>query len=130
MSRRESFQFSVRWLFVVTTLVSVVAAIMSRLQGPQVARAIIGAYFIVWSAYLAVKLKRTLRVLTSTRDRLERIELQRRTAWVRSRFAVPKTPCFCRVNCLLKVRLQFLCCLPFSGSWGEVPIFCVNVRRA
>lgn len=80
MSRRESFQFSVRWLFVVTTLVSVVAAIISRLQGPQVARAIIGAYFIVWSAYLAVKLKRTLRVLTSTRDRLERIELQRRTA--------------------------------------------------
>lgn len=82
MKRRPRYQFSIRWLFVLTTVVAVVAAMASRIQAPQFARTIIGVYFMVWSIYLAFHLKRMFHVFATRRDRLEEIQKRRQAACI------------------------------------------------
>ena len=80
MNRRPRFQFSIRWLFIATTVAAIVAATVARIEAPRFARNIIGAYFIVWAAYLTFNLFRMVQVIGDSRRRLREIQQSRQAA--------------------------------------------------
>jgi uncharacterized membrane protein YfcA len=80
MNRRPRFQFSIRWLFVATTVAAIVAATVARIEAPRFARNIIGAYFIIWATYLTFQLFRIVQVIADSRRRLQQIRQSRQVA--------------------------------------------------